>query len=158
MGGSALEESSDLRPVGSRELYRTGDVVEILEISRRQLQYWAQTDLVSPSVQTPGAAFTMCKPRWNSIRWRKGSSFGAGHRGRLPIEQREAVMQGDTGRRRNVQGVDCGGHRNPNDELGGPKRGLLETFALRPEDEGDPLAVLVAPTQLRQIDGAGTRR
>ncbi len=54
MGGSALEESSGLRPVGSHELYRTGDVVEILDISRRQLQYWAQTDLVSPSVQTPG--------------------------------------------------------------------------------------------------------
>ena len=36
------------------ELYRTRDVVEILGISRRQLQYWAQTDLVTPSAQTPG--------------------------------------------------------------------------------------------------------
>ena len=34
--------------------YRTRDVVEILNISRRQLQYWAQTDLVVPSAQTPG--------------------------------------------------------------------------------------------------------
>jgi len=29
-------------------------VVQILSISRRQLQYWAQTDLVIPSVKTPG--------------------------------------------------------------------------------------------------------
>jgi DNA-binding transcriptional MerR regulator len=29
-------------------------VVQILGISRRQLQYWAQTDLVIPSVKTPG--------------------------------------------------------------------------------------------------------
>ena len=35
-------------------LYRTREVVEILGISRRQLQYWAQTDLVAPSVHTPG--------------------------------------------------------------------------------------------------------
>ena len=34
--------------------FRTGDVVEILGISRRQLQYWAQTGLVAPSRQTPG--------------------------------------------------------------------------------------------------------
>lgn len=34
--------------------FRTGDVVAILEISRRQLQYWAQTGLVEPSVRTPG--------------------------------------------------------------------------------------------------------
>ena len=36
------------------ETFRTGDVVQILGISRRQLQYWAQTDLVAPSRQTPG--------------------------------------------------------------------------------------------------------
>jgi DNA-binding transcriptional MerR regulator len=36
------------------EAFRTGDVVEILGISRRQLQYWAQTGLVAPSQQTPG--------------------------------------------------------------------------------------------------------
>ena len=35
-------------------LFRSGDVVEILGISRRQLQYWAQTHLITPSVQTPG--------------------------------------------------------------------------------------------------------
>jgi len=36
------------------ESFRTGDVVQILGISRRQLQYWAQTGLVAPSLQTPG--------------------------------------------------------------------------------------------------------
>ena len=36
------------------ELFRTKDVVQLLGISRRQLQYWAQTDLVVPSVKTPG--------------------------------------------------------------------------------------------------------
>jgi DNA-binding transcriptional MerR regulator len=30
------------------------DVVEILKISRRQLQYWAQTDLIAPSEHTEG--------------------------------------------------------------------------------------------------------
>jgi DNA-binding transcriptional MerR regulator len=34
--------------------YRTRDVVELLGISRRQLQYWAQTDLVTPSATTAG--------------------------------------------------------------------------------------------------------
>ena len=36
------------------DLYRTRDVVDILGISRRQLQYWAQTELVTPSATTPG--------------------------------------------------------------------------------------------------------
>jgi DNA-binding transcriptional MerR regulator len=36
------------------ESFRTGEVVQILDISRRQLQYWAQTNLVAPSRQTPG--------------------------------------------------------------------------------------------------------
>jgi DNA-binding transcriptional MerR regulator len=52
-----------LHPQGSHEpkrgaqpsdLFRTKEVVQILGISRRQLQYWAQTDLVAPSVKTPG--------------------------------------------------------------------------------------------------------
>ena len=38
----------------ARTVYRTKDVVQILGISRRQLQYWAQTDLVVPSRKTPG--------------------------------------------------------------------------------------------------------
>jgi DNA-binding transcriptional MerR regulator len=37
-----------------RDLYRAGDVGEIVKVSRRQLQYWAQTDLVRPSARTPG--------------------------------------------------------------------------------------------------------
>jgi DNA-binding transcriptional MerR regulator len=37
-----------------RELFQTRDACEILGVSRRQLQYWAQTDLVPPSAQTPG--------------------------------------------------------------------------------------------------------
>ncbi len=36
------------------ELFRTRDVVQILGISRRQLRYWSQTDLIVPSSQTPG--------------------------------------------------------------------------------------------------------
>jgi DNA-binding transcriptional MerR regulator len=39
---------------GGVETFRTGDVVQILGISRRQLQYWAQTGLVAPSRATPG--------------------------------------------------------------------------------------------------------
>jgi DNA-binding transcriptional MerR regulator len=34
--------------------FQSGDVVAILGISRRQLQYWAQTGLVIPSERTPG--------------------------------------------------------------------------------------------------------
>jgi DNA-binding transcriptional MerR regulator len=34
--------------------FRTRDVIQILGISRRQLQYWAQTGLAKPTVQTPG--------------------------------------------------------------------------------------------------------
>lgn len=37
-----------------RHLYRAGDVVQIVQVSRRQLQYWAQTDLIRPSDKTPG--------------------------------------------------------------------------------------------------------
>ena len=36
------------------DLYPVRDVVEILKISRRQLQYWALTDLIAPSEHTEG--------------------------------------------------------------------------------------------------------
>jgi DNA-binding transcriptional MerR regulator len=36
------------------DLYPVRDVVEILKISRRQLQYWAQTNLLAPSAHTRG--------------------------------------------------------------------------------------------------------
>ena len=34
--------------------FRSSDVVAILRITRRQLQYWAKTGLVEPSARTPG--------------------------------------------------------------------------------------------------------
>ena len=60
MQPSSNIQTSELRgsaPVPSRSagnVYRTKDVVELLGISRRQLQYWSQTDLVTPSEKTPG--------------------------------------------------------------------------------------------------------
>lgn len=36
------------------EYFRSKEVVEILGVTRRQLQYWAQTDLVRPSQRTRG--------------------------------------------------------------------------------------------------------
>jgi DNA-binding transcriptional MerR regulator len=36
------------------QLFQTRDVIELLGISRRQLQYWAQTDLIQPGAKTPG--------------------------------------------------------------------------------------------------------
>ena len=38
----------------TRDLYRVGDVAKIIGISRRQLQYWDETDLVRPGARTPG--------------------------------------------------------------------------------------------------------
>lgn len=38
----------------TRDLYRVGDVAKIIGISRRQLQYWDETDLVRPETRTPG--------------------------------------------------------------------------------------------------------
>jgi DNA-binding transcriptional MerR regulator len=37
-----------------RDWYRVGDVATIVGISRRQLQYWDETDLVRPGARTPG--------------------------------------------------------------------------------------------------------
>lgn len=39
--------------VGS-EFFKTREVVELLDLSRRQLQYWAKTGLIVPSARTPG--------------------------------------------------------------------------------------------------------
>ena len=39
---------------GSERLFRTQDVVSLLGLSRRQLQYWSQTGLIEPSVKTQG--------------------------------------------------------------------------------------------------------
>jgi DNA-binding transcriptional MerR regulator len=47
--------SSSLNPENQpAQVFRTRDVVQLLGISRRQLQYWSQTGLVEPSVKTPG--------------------------------------------------------------------------------------------------------
>jgi DNA-binding transcriptional MerR regulator len=37
-----------------REHFKTREVVELLDLSRRQLQYWAKTELIQPSALTPG--------------------------------------------------------------------------------------------------------
>ena len=43
------------RPDGApARCFRSGQVIRILGISRRQLQYWADTGLVVPSARTPG--------------------------------------------------------------------------------------------------------
>jgi len=34
--------------------FKTREVVELLDLSRRQLQYWAKTGLIEPSARTPG--------------------------------------------------------------------------------------------------------
>lgn len=39
------------------ELFRSGDVARLLGISRRQLRYWAETELVAPSHRTPGGHY-----------------------------------------------------------------------------------------------------
>lgn len=41
-------------PDNTSRAYRSRDVSQILGLSRRQLQYWAQTDLVRPSAHTEG--------------------------------------------------------------------------------------------------------
>jgi DNA-binding transcriptional MerR regulator len=41
-------------PDNTSRSYRSRDVSQILGLSRRQLQYWAQTDLVRPSARTEG--------------------------------------------------------------------------------------------------------
>ena len=51
MGGRP-QTMSEARDQSS--LFKAGDVVEIVQISRRQLQYWSQTDLIRPSAKTPG--------------------------------------------------------------------------------------------------------
>lgn len=48
IGGSATDMQA------SHAQYRVGDVVKIIGISRRQLHYWDETDLVRPGTRTPG--------------------------------------------------------------------------------------------------------
>ncbi|MEM9175726.1 MAG: MerR family transcriptional regulator [Myxococcota bacterium] len=37
-----------------RSQFKTREVVDLLDLSRRQLQYWAKTGLIEPSERTPG--------------------------------------------------------------------------------------------------------
>jgi len=55
-GAAAVRCASRERAKAQESLdhFRAGDVVQILDVSRRQLQYWAQTDLARPSARTPG--------------------------------------------------------------------------------------------------------
>jgi len=48
MGGSVLPGGS------ARDHFQIGEVSRLLGISRRQLRYWAQTDLVQPGAKTRG--------------------------------------------------------------------------------------------------------
>ena len=49
-----MRASAEISSEIETSVYRSREVVEILGISRRQLQYWAQTDLVPPSAHTRG--------------------------------------------------------------------------------------------------------
>lgn len=56
--GAPLESGPDAQALtrapraGSH--FKTSEVVDLLDLSRRQLQYWAKTGLVAPSARTPG--------------------------------------------------------------------------------------------------------
>lgn len=52
--GAPVARAPGSRKAADPDLYRTREIVQILGISRRQLQYWAQTDLVVPSARTRG--------------------------------------------------------------------------------------------------------
>lgn len=49
-------DSPPRRPTGQPQCphFKTREVVELLGLSRRQLQYWAKTGLIEPSARTPG--------------------------------------------------------------------------------------------------------
>ena len=49
-----MTHAAEAQPEHGAVYFPTRDVVDILGISRRQLQYWAKTDLVAPSTRTPG--------------------------------------------------------------------------------------------------------
>jgi DNA-binding transcriptional MerR regulator len=51
-GAQPLNRAQPLN--GAIERFKTREVVELLGLTRRQLQYWAKTGLVEPSERTPG--------------------------------------------------------------------------------------------------------
>jgi DNA-binding transcriptional MerR regulator len=51
---SARRSVSAPQRSAGQDLYRSGEVVEIVGLTRRQLLYWARTDLVRPTAHTRG--------------------------------------------------------------------------------------------------------
>jgi DNA-binding transcriptional MerR regulator len=51
---SAATSSEDEGTARVSSHFKTSEVVDLLDLSRRQLQYWAKTGLVEPSARTPG--------------------------------------------------------------------------------------------------------
>jgi DNA-binding transcriptional MerR regulator len=49
---TATETTNTVKSQSSH--FKTREVVELLDLSRRQLQYWAKTGLIEPSARTPG--------------------------------------------------------------------------------------------------------
>ena len=54
-GNESMSETKP-QPDGAavKRQFKTREVVELLDLSRRQLQYWAKTGLIEPSERTPG--------------------------------------------------------------------------------------------------------
>jgi DNA-binding transcriptional MerR regulator len=52
--GDATGPGRRAGPAVVRSQFKTREVVDLLGLSRRQLQYWAKTGLVEPSERTPG--------------------------------------------------------------------------------------------------------
>ena len=54
--GGQVSQSSRTRESSEvvRAQFKTREVVDLLDLSRRQLQYWAKTGLIEPSERTPG--------------------------------------------------------------------------------------------------------
>jgi DNA-binding transcriptional MerR regulator len=53
-GEPLLSGGEHLAPARLNSHFKTSEVVDLLDLSRRQLQYWAKTGLVEPSARTPG--------------------------------------------------------------------------------------------------------
>jgi DNA-binding transcriptional MerR regulator len=51
---AAAEAARTTSAPGVSAHFKTSEVVDLLDLSRRQLQYWAKTGLVEPSARTPG--------------------------------------------------------------------------------------------------------
>jgi len=51
---SALADIDVVVPEVASALFKTREVVDLMDLSRRQLQYWAKTGLIEPSARTPG--------------------------------------------------------------------------------------------------------